>query len=290
MRWVPGSLLLLLLAAAIPAWAQGNTRLATQSPGFGAGDAVTGTCVIKPHVTVQLGSAVSGMLSATLVDRGDTVKRGQVVAQIESSVEQATLALDRMRASNDSAVKVEQADMDLMSRETERKQFLVDKRIANENSLDELQTKVREGELRVRQAKMDQALAALTADRSERALALKQIRSPVDGVVIDRKLSAGEYIYEQTSIMTIAQIDPLNVELVLPLNRYGSIRIGATATVHPAAPVGGAYPAKVEVVDPVIDAASDTFGVRLMLPNPDRAIPAGIRCTVDWADDEQVPR
>jgi hypothetical protein len=54
------------------------------------------------------------------------------------------------------------------------------------------------------------------------------------------------------------------------------------ATVHPRPPVGGAYPAKVEVVDPVIDAASNTFGVRLMLPNPQHTIPAGIRCDVDW--------
>jgi membrane fusion protein (multidrug efflux system) len=270
-------LILALLIAATPAWAQSS------------GDAA-GTCIIKPHVTVQLGSAVSGMLSSTSVDRGDTVKQGQVVAQIESSVEQATLALDRVRASNDSAVKVETADMELIAREAERKKFLVDKKIAGLNSLDELQTKLREGELKVQQAKMDQKLAQLTADRSERALALKQIKSPVNGVVIDRKLSAGEYIYEQTSIMTIAQIDPLNVELVLPLSRYDSIKVGSIATVHPAAPVGGAHEARTEVVDTVIDAASDTFGVRLNLPNPDRAIPAGIRCTVDWPDDEQIPK
>ena len=274
------SLLLVALALASPARAQGTAA--------SIGDATAGTCIIKPHVTVQLGSAMSGLLSAILVDRGETVKQGQVVAQLESSVEQATLALDRMRASNDSAIKVEQADMALSMRETERKKFLVDKKIANMNSLDELQTKVREGELRVQQAQMDQRLAALTAERSERTLALKQIRSPVDGVVIDRKLSVGEFIYEQTSIMTIAQIDPLNVELVLPLERYGSIRIGSTATVHPVVPVGGAYAAKAEVVDPVIDAASDTFGVRLILPNPDHAIPAGIHCTVEWPDEKPV--
>jgi RND family efflux transporter MFP subunit len=265
---------LVLLTAALPARAQDN--------------AMAGTCIIKPHVSVQLGSAVSDVLSATLVDRGDTVTQGQIVARLESSVEEATLALDRMRASNDSAIKVEQVDKELIAREAERKKSLVDKGIANQNSLDELQTKFHEGELRVQQAQMDRQLATLAADRSERALALKQIRSPIDGVVIERKLSAGEYIYEQTSIMTIAQIDPLNVELVLPQERYGGIKVGSTAIVHPAAPVGGAYEAKAAVVDPVIDAASGTFGVRLLLPNPDHAIPAGIRCTVEWHDDKQV--
>jgi len=286
----PIMLRLALLTAALPASAQVAGQVATPVPQDArlASDAAPGTCIIKPHVTVQLGSAVSGVLSATLVDRGDFVKQSQVVAQLESSVEQATLALDRMRASNDSTIKVEEADMALLTRETERKKFLVDQKIANLNSLDELQTKVREGELRVQQARMDQRLAALTADRSERALALKQIRSPIDGVVIDRKLYAGEYIYEQTSIMTIAQVDPLNVELVLAMDRYGSVKIGSKAIVHPVAPVGGAYPAQAEVVDPVIDAASDTFGVRLILPNPNHTIPAGIRCTVEWHDEKRV--
>jgi RND family efflux transporter MFP subunit len=230
------------------------------------------------------------MISQTLVDRGDTVKQGQVVALLESSLEQATLALDRVRASNDSAIKVEEVDRELSVREADRKKSLVDKGIANQNSLDELETKVREGDLRIQQARMDQRIAALTADRSERSLALKQIHSPIDGVVIERKLSAGEYIYEQTSIMTIAQIDPLNVELVLPMDRYGDIAIGSVAIVHPVAPVGGAYEATATVIDPVIDAASDTFGVRLILPNPNRTIPAGIRCSVEWRNPKQVLR
>jgi RND family efflux transporter MFP subunit len=195
-----------------------------------------------------------------------------------------------MRASNENAIKVEQADKELAIRELDRKKSLAAQQIVNQNALDELQTKVREGDLRILQAQMDQQLAALTAERSERALALKQIRSPVDGVVIERKLSAGEYIYEQTSIMTIAQVDPLNVELVLPMARYGDITIGSTAIVHPVAPVGGAYSAKATVIDPVIDAASETFGVRLILPNPNRTIPAGIRCSVEWHEEKQVSR
>lgn len=259
-----------------------------RAQGSGAGDAMPGTCIIKPHITVQLGSAINGLISEIVVDRGDAVKKGQIVARLESSVEQATLALDRTHAANDSAIKVEEADKELSEREAERKKFLVAQKIANLNSLDELETKVREGELKVQQAQTDQRLAALTAERSERALELKQIRSPIDGVVMERKLSAGEYIYEQTSIMTIAQIDPLNVELVLPLERYGSIKVGSIGTVHPVAPVNGAYQATVQVVDPVIDAASDTFGVRLILPNPDHTIPAGIRCTVDWHDDKRA--
>jgi RND family efflux transporter MFP subunit len=288
MRFFTVSLLALpvvaLLTGSAPARAQTDASVAPSNAGF------TGTCIIKPHVQVQLGSAGSGVLSATLVDRGDVVHQGQVVAQIESSVEQATLALDQLRASNNSAIKVEEVDRELAVRESARKQSLVAKGIENQNALDELDTKVHEGDLKIQQARMDQQVAALTANRSERALALKQIRSPIDGVIIERKLSAGEYIYEQTSVMTIAQLDPLNVELVLPLDRYGDIRVGSTAIVRPEAPVGGAYEAKAAVIDPVIDAASETFGVRLLLPNPGRTIPAGIRCSVEWQGTRQAVR
>jgi hypothetical protein len=59
---------------------------------------------------------------------------------------------------------------------------------------------------------------------------------------------------------------------------YGQIHRGDEATVLPDQPLGGQYAAKVVIVDPVIDAASGTFGVRLLLPNSDWRLPAGLRC------------
>ena len=248
------------------------------------------TCLIKPHTVVQLGSSVAGLLVDETVDRGDAVQAGQVVAGLESSVEQATLALDRVKAANDSAILAEQEDMALNQRMAGRKQSLAQNQIVNANALDELQTKVRQSELKIREAVVEQHIAQLTSVRSAAQLALKQIHASVTGVVTERKLSPGEYVYEQTPIMTIAQIDPLNVELVLPADRYGQVHVGDMASVRPAAPIGGSYAARVVVVDPVIDAASNTFGVRLLLPNAERAIPAGIRCSVSWTPAIQATR
>jgi RND family efflux transporter MFP subunit len=246
------------------------------------------TCLIKPRQVVQVGSALQGILAEEMVDRGDVVKRGQLIARLESSVDEATLALDRMKAANDTAIRAEQADLELNQRMVGRKSYLVDQQVASTDSLDEQQTKVRDSQLRLEQARMDQRLAMLTAERSRRQLELKQIRSPIDGVVTERKMTAGEFVYEQTPIMTLAQIDPLSVELVLPAEKLGVFRRGMTAHVRPSAPVGGDYLATVDVVDPVVDAASNTFGVRLLLPNPKQIIPAGIRCTVHLERGQEV--
>jgi membrane fusion protein, multidrug efflux system len=54
------------------------------------------------------------------------------------------------------------------------------------------------------------------------------------------------------------------------------------ARVFPQAPIGGEYEARVLVVDPLLDPASGTFGVRLELPNPEGRLQAGLRCEVTF--------
>ena len=267
--WPSVWLVVSLSVGALPALAQTAMEDAT-------------TCILKPREIVHLGSPVPGLLATIGADRGDTVKTGQIVAVLESSIEEVTLILARARAANDAAIEGEKAEFDMLRHKLDRTRPLAEQRIASQQTLEDVQSKLEESRNRIRQAEMDRAQAALEAERAQRQLGLRQIKSSINGVVTERKLAPGEYVYEQTPIMTIAQVDPLNVELVVPASRYGTIRAGMEAEVRPSAPVGGTYRAKVEVVDPVIDAASNTFGVRLVLPNHDNRIPAGIRCSVAW--------
>ena len=116
-------------------------------------------------------------------------------------------------------------------------------------------------------------------ERSKVQLEMRRIISPLSGVVIDRMVDPGEFV-GQATLLTIAQLDPLYVEVVAPASMYGAIRSGTRATVLPGEPVGGSYEAEVTVVDKVLDAASNTFRVRLELPNPDNQLPAGLRARV----------
>ena len=59
---------------------------------------------------------------------------------------------------------------------------------------------------------------------------------------------------------------------------------GMRAAIEPEFPVDASVIATVSVVDPVIDAASGTFSVRLDLPNPDGQIPGGLHCTVKFLE------
>lgn len=102
---------------------------------------------------------------------------------------------------------------------------------------------------------------------------------PIAGIVVQVMLASGESVKDRP-IMVVAQVDQLNVEIIRWEKKCGSIKVGSKAEVQPL--LRGMKPrvAEVTVVDRVIDAASNTFGVRLEMPNPDYAIPGGIRCEI----------
>lgn len=93
-------------------------------------------------------------------------------------------------------------------------------------------------------------------------------------------IKLGEYVYDQTPLMVIAQVDPLYVKAFLPVRLYRRIQKVADAEVFPEEPIGGDYKARIKDIDQVFDAASSTFNVRLELPNPDYELPAGLRCKI----------
>lgn len=108
----------------------------------------------------------------------------------------------------------------------ERTKPLAAQQIASQQTLEEVESKLEESRERIRSNEMDRALAMLEANRAQRELDLRRIASSIDRVVIERKLTPGEHVYEQTPIMTIAQVDPLNVEVVVPAGRYGTLHTG----------------------------------------------------------------
>ena len=198
------------------------------------------------------------------------------------------MELDHFRAQNTTAVEAGKIDLAWNKRELERRQKLAGNMFSKANEIDEYVTKIEQDQVAIRKAEADLSVARFESARSDAQLQLKMLKSPINGVVTEMKLSPGEFIYEQTPIMTIAEIDPLTIDLVIPADRFRSVKVGMIGEVHLRPPVDSTYPARVDAIDPVIDAASDTFRIRLSLPNPGNAIPAGIRCSVKLPDASGV--
>ncbi|MCK1368258.1 efflux RND transporter periplasmic adaptor subunit [Bradyrhizobium sp. 62] len=247
-------------------------------------DAQTRTfdCILEPRLKIKLATPVSGVLKEVLADRGDVVSKDQVVARLESAVDQAQLELAKAKAESDATVKAREARLTFLTKKRERTTSLMAKGAASAAALDEIESDFGVASQDLREAQANLRISQLEVVRAEEVLKLRSVRSPIDGVVAERNLLGGEFAYDQAPIMTIAQINPLNVEVFVPIALYGTIKIGMEAAVTGEEPVGGRYVAKVEVIDPLIDARSGTFGIRLLLSNPDNKIPAGLRCRVEF--------
>jgi RND family efflux transporter MFP subunit len=225
---------------------------------------------------------VQGVVASVAVDRGDRVKKSQVVARLDSEVEEANLLIARLRAANDTEIASAQAKLDFLKHKLARKLQLRNNQWGSMEELEEAESDTKVADAQLRENVLNLSQAKLEAQRADGLLRQRQIVSPVDGVVTERTLGPGEFVNDQAHILTIAEMDPLRVETYLPLSFYGHIKVGDTAEVLPEAPVGGSYQAKVAVVDQVFDAASGTIGVRLELPNPELRLPAGIHCRVHF--------
>lgn len=212
-------------------------------------------CLLEPHLIVNLGSPVEGTVGEILVDRGADVSKGQVLARLNFGVEAATVTLRKAQA-------------EFGERKVKRNEDLFKKELISASEKDEMETQTR--------------IAQLELKQQQEVLNQRVIRSPINGVVVERFLSPGDRVANE-KIMRVAQINPLNVEVVAPVELFGAIKVGTVGELRMDPMVQGAHKAKVVVVDRVIDAASGTFGVRLELPNPGNKIPSGIKCKVRFA-------
>jgi RND family efflux transporter MFP subunit len=255
--------------------------LAVPSTGLGA----PFECLIEPAQVVEIRSPVEGLIDKVHVQRGDSVKAGQVLVELESSAERSAVQSAKYRAQMEGRIATSKNRVDFSTKKFKRLNELQKQNYIAAQQRDEAEAEMRIAESDLRDAVENQELARLEYQRAVDLLNLRILRSPFDGVVVDRMLNPGDLAEAGTGrkpMLKLAQINPLRVEVVLPLDAYGKLRVGMTGQVTPEG-LGGKHSALVKVVDRVFDAASGTFGVRLELPNRNNAIPGGIRCQVEFS-------
>jgi membrane fusion protein (multidrug efflux system) len=241
--------------------------------------------IIRPFQVAQLGMAVEGRLREVLVDRGDKVEAGQVLASLDLSVEETAMRAVEARAEQEGPLRSAEARFEFNRTRLEHSEPLFQKGVISQEGIDEMRTSKVLAELAVLQAREELRIAAIEYERARAIVERGTLRSPFRGVVTDRFLSPGEMVQgsPQPPVLRIAQIDPLLVEVILPSDELGRHRVGEEAAVFPMGTGGGPYAARIRTIDPVVDAGSDTFGIRLELPNPRGEITAGLRCRVRFA-------
>lgn len=253
-----------------------------------AGGSLAGTgfdCIARPKAVTELASQGQGVLTEILVERGDTVTRGQVVARLDSELQQSAVGLARIRAENEAAIAAGQARLKFRQTEFDRVTTLMDRGSTSQATLDEAAVELQLARGEVEMAMAERRIAEAELAQARQRLARREVVAPFDAVVVEVTASLGEHAHEEAPVMTLAQLDPLRVEAYLPILYNGQVVHGQEAVVAFPAPIDTRRTAQVTAIDRVFDAASGTFGIRLDLPNPGFALPGEIRCTLRFEED-----
>ena len=241
-------------------------------------------CLIEPSRVVEVGSPVIAVLESVEVERGQRVAKGQVVALLRADVEQAAVGVAETRARITAEVQAAQSNYDLARQKAARAEELKERNFISAQALEQARTEADVARQKLTQAREQRAIWNRELRLAEAQLRQRTIRSPADGVVVERYMNGGERV-EEKPVVRIATVDPLRVELVISASLYGTVSVGSLLTVTPDLPNAAPRTAKVVLVDSVIDGPSNTFRARLELPNPNYELPAGVRCRVDLAGE-----
>lgn len=240
----------------------------------------------RPSEEVDLDFSAPGLVTKVEVDEGDVVKKGQLLAQQDVSVEQANKKMYEIEANSQVEEVYAKKDLELKKVKHERMKKLFESKPPNATELEvkEALLEVERAQASVELATQKRAIAAAQAATEQAKIDLKQIKSPLNGVIQRRDTHVGEVATNQADrpAFRIVRTDPLWVDAHLPAAAATRLKKGQQIQVRYVAEdkwLG----AEVLYVQPVVRPGSQTRMVRLQVPNADER-PAGLEVYVKLPD------
>ena len=228
----------------------------------------SGTAPIEAFAEADVIAKVAGEIREVLVEEGDDVEEGQVLARLDG---------DRLRLElNESRARLRKLERDF-----DRNQNLKEKGLISEGDFEKIQY-----ELEALQASYN--LASLELDYT-------QIRAPISGVVSERYIKLGNTISVGEPVFRVTSIEPLVAYLFVPEREYRQILPGQPVRIDIDALAGAQVFTTVTRVSPSIDPGTGTFKVTIEISDTERRIKPGMfgRISIVYDKHEnvlQVPR
>ena len=223
----------------------GQTLVATTVRG-------TGSIAARRDMPVGV-QGEGGRVTAVLVDAGQFVRAGQVLARIDSAVQTQQLA--QMQA----GVRSTRADAALAQAELDRAQALLAKGFISKADIERKKAALDAGQARV-------AVAVAQSNEMAARLGRLDVRAPAAGLVLARAVEAGQVVGAGSpALFRIAEGGVLELRAAVTEQDMGRIKVGMPASVRPLG-ANASYQGKVWLLDPVIDATSRQGVARIALP------------------------
>lgn len=241
---------------------------------------VSSTGTLEPVGIVDVGTQVSGTIEKVLVDFNDLVKKGQLLAVIDTTV-LSTYKRDAIASFNRARAQYELSKMDY-----EREKSLFEKGLSSEVAVEKLRAT-----MEINKANLDAAMTAL--ERAKLNLKYALIRSPIDGIVVDRKIEPGQTVAASMSAPTLFLIaeDLSNMRILVNVDEsdIGSIKNDMTAQFEVPSYPNEKFVGRVTQIrlQPTVSSNVVNYTVVVEARNDKGLLKPGMTATVDFLIDER---
>lgn len=232
---------------------------------------------IRARYEPELGFRIGGKISQRLVDVGDRVSEGTVLAKLDT--DDVSLRLDAVRAQMASA----QADHKLASSELERYRELMERNVISRSQFDSFESRYDASVAQLRQARANLKVARNQADYAS-------LKAPRDGVIAQRLAEAGQVVAAGQAVFVLAVDGDREVRIDLPEQDVGRFKIGMPVAIELWSRPGQVFEGKIRELSPAADPRSRTFEARVAFENMDVGADLGqsARVFVSGADNAGV--
>jgi RND family efflux transporter MFP subunit len=233
-------------------------------------------------------AVVSAVMAARIAEipfpEGARVVAGDIIVALDDAVQAARTEMTRLAAESTLYSDLARVRRDDARREWERIQSIGGRDLASSNEVAKSRAAAEAAELEYEIKKLELQQAVQAYERELWVLGEYRIRAPFSGLVIAHLKQPGETVDELDGIVQLTALDPLRVDLDCPVALAAFIRAGDRYEIRPLDPQ---WPARVGVIKSaakVADGASQTFKVKLEVPNADERWLAGLKVSVNFAN------
>ena len=249
---------------------------------------VVATGTVQPTNQVSISSELSGTVRTVLVDYNQTVKQGQVLAQLDTDKLNANLALAKATlAARQADVLQAQATVDQTAAVLTRTIDLAGRGVSASQTLETAQADSDRAKAALASAKANQQIAEANVSIAETDLSKSEIKSPIDGVVLSRAVDPGQIVASSLSapvLFTLAEdLSEMQLQVGIDEADMGKVKQGDTATFTVEAFPGKKFPATISEIrySPATVEGVVTYTAVLTVDNAELLLRPGMTATAE---------
>ena len=215
------------------------------------------------------------------VNEGDTVRAGQLLASLDTSVLRASLAIAKKRSSMRGRILAAEAEYQIRERRMKKLTQLRGKGHATQAELDRAELDLATAKASLMITREEQLLSELEVTRIQAEINRRTIKSPINGVVSEVHREVGEVTQiSDPRIVTLVQLHPLKVKFSMSVSQSATLKVGDIVSLD-IDETGTKTNAQIDAIAPVMDATSGTVKVTCVFDNSTGKFSSGMRCFIN---------